>query len=119
MAYRNLTSLVVAWGVLILVFATAQQSRSAANAEFMVRSANTPVLAAVDGTKIYQIFDRRRRSVLVFSDEAHRLPLRDGSYRLRNGGAIRVEHGEIVWDAYGVIAKLRAGEINASVDPIG
>ncbi|MBV9993714.1 MAG: hypothetical protein JO127_00745 [Caulobacteraceae bacterium] len=36
-------------------------------------------------------------------------PLADGTYRLTNGGAIRVQEGRIVWDAFGVVDKLAKG----------
>src|SRR5947207_181689 len=33
----------------------------------------------------------------------------DGTYKLTNGGAIRVRGGKIVWDAFGAVKRLKTG----------
>jgi hypothetical protein len=45
----------------------------------------------------------------------------DGTYKLTNGGAIRVRGGKVVWDAFGVVKRLKTGRWKSgmSIDPIG
>jgi hypothetical protein len=33
----------------------------------------------------------------------------DGTYKLTNGGAIRVRGGKVVWDAFGAVKRLKTG----------
>jgi hypothetical protein len=33
----------------------------------------------------------------------------DGTYKLTNGGAIRVRSGKVVWDAFGAVKRLKTG----------
>jgi hypothetical protein len=47
------------------------------------------------------------------SATANGRPLRDGVYKIVGGGSIRVKNGIIVWDAFGVISKLSAGNYQA------
>jgi hypothetical protein len=57
-------------------------------------------LTLTNGTAFNATFDRGSNSF--------RTPLADGTYKLNNGGAIRVRGGEIIWDAFGVIDRLNA-----------
>ena len=45
----------------------------------------------------------------------------DGTYKLTNGGAIRVRRGKVVWDAFGAVKRLRSGRAKpgAFTDPTG
>jgi hypothetical protein len=45
----------------------------------------------------------------------------DGSYKLTNGGAIRVQAGKIVWDAFGAVKRLKTWRWKPGmiVDPTG
>jgi hypothetical protein len=49
----------------------------------------------------------------------NRTPLRDGTYKLTNGGSIKVRNGKVVWDAFGAIEKMKRGGMLTSSDPIG
>ena len=74
-------------------------------------------LQLTDGTKIDAFFDEKTRSftaVVAQSKDA----LKDGTYKLTNGGAIRVKGGVIVWDAFGAVEKLKMDEGLASA-PVG
>lgn len=48
-----------------------------------------------------------------------RTPLKDGTYKLTNGGTIKVRGGKVVWDAFGAIEKMKRGGMLTSSDPIG
>jgi hypothetical protein len=63
-------------------------------------SLQTQSLSLTNGTVFNPTFDRGSNSF--------RTPLADGTYKLNNGGAIRVRGGEIIWDAFGVIDRLNA-----------
>jgi hypothetical protein len=63
-------------------------------------SLQTQSLSLTNGTVFNATFDRGSNSF--------RTPLADGTYKLNNGGAIRVRGGEIIWDAFGVIDRLNA-----------
>ena len=65
-------------------------------------SLQTQSLALTNGTAFNAVFDR--------SSNSFKTPLADGTYRLNNGGAIRVRGGAIVWDAFGVIDRLKSGQ---------
>jgi hypothetical protein len=85
--------------VAVLAQPRAQQTRS-----------RDQVLTTTDGRKVVAHFDGRGYSVR----------LRDGQYKTTNGGAIRVQGGKIVWDAFGAIEKLKhqgAGRIQV-IDPL-
>ena len=72
----------------------------------------TQNLAMSNGTAFNATFDRDRN---VF-----KVPLANGTYQLNNGGAIRVRGGVIVWDAFGVIERLKVpGATAHDVDPDG
>jgi hypothetical protein len=45
----------------------------------------------------------------------------DGTYKLTNGGAIRVRGGKLVWDAFGAVKRLKTGrwKTGMAVDPTG
>ena len=73
-------------------------------------SLQTQSLALTNGTAFNATFDR--------SSNSFRTPLADGTYKLNNGGAIRVRGGEIVWDAFGAIDRLKKGQKSAEA-PIG
>ena len=47
--------------------------------------------------------------------------LADGTYKLTNGGAIRVRGGKVVWDAFGAVKRLKSGRWKPGmiVDPTG
>jgi hypothetical protein len=61
-------------------------------------SLQTQSLSLSNGTAFNTTFDRNTSSF--------KTPLADGTYKLNNGGAIRVRGGAIVWDAFGVIDRL-------------
>ena len=44
------------------------------------------------------------------------VPLPDGPHKLTNGGEIKVVQGVIVWDAFGVVEKVKKGQY---ADPTG
>jgi hypothetical protein len=70
----------------------------------------TQSLTMTNGTAFNAVFDRTSNSFKV--------DLKDGTYRTTNGGAIRVRGGVIVWDAFGVIERLRKGQGTATA-PVG
>jgi hypothetical protein len=74
----------------------------------------TFALASVDGQAITQTFDGKS-----FHARGSGGPLKDGDYKLANGGAIKVRGGIIVWDAFGVVAKLKRTGIASDLDPTG
>jgi hypothetical protein len=45
----------------------------------------------------------------------------DGDYKLTNGGAIRVNGGRVVWDAFGSVRRLKTNgrKLRQGPDPIG
>jgi len=61
-------------------------------------------LKTSDGTQILAKFDGKGYTAFAAKTQA---PLSDGEYKLSNGGAIRVKGGRVVWDAFGVIEKLK------------
>ena len=75
-------------------------------------------LSLADGTKAVQTFDGRNVKVHV-PQARGAMPLKDGDYKLTNGGAFKVQGGRVVWDAFGVIEKLRKGGLTHIPDPIG
>jgi len=71
-------------------------------------------LATTDGTAITQSFDGKN-----FHARGVGGPIKDGDYKLTNGGAIRVRGGVIVWDAFGVVQKFKRTGIASFTDPSG
>ena len=102
MLYRILGSVISA-GALLLIMIAALGSDAA------TRRQGNQVLQLTDGTKVNAVFDQQGRGFKV--------QLKDGTYKLSNGGVVRVQGGRIVWDAFGAIEKLRRG--TAGPDPIG
>jgi len=43
----------------------------------------------------------------------------DGTYKLTNGGAIRVRGGKVVWDAFGAVRRHKTGQWKGVADPLG
>ena len=44
----------------------------------------------------------------------------DGTYKLSNGGEIRVKSGRVVWDGFGAVNRLKAGRWKGGyIDPVG
>jgi hypothetical protein len=43
----------------------------------------------------------------------------DGTYKLTNGGAIRVRGGKVVWDAFGTVNRLKKGQWKGFIDTNG
>jgi hypothetical protein len=78
---------------------------SIAPAALPAPSLQTQSLALTNGTAFNATFDRNSNSF--------KTPLVDGTYKLNNGGAIRVRGGEIIWDAFGVIDRLKKGQKSA------
>ena len=81
---------------------------------------NYPVwtLTTREGTKVLQTFDGRHFHALVPSPRGN-VPLKDGEYKLTNGGAIKVRGGRIVWDAFGVVEKFEKRGLASYVDSVG
>jgi hypothetical protein len=78
--------------------------------QMTVRDPNEVVLHTTAGMKIYQTYNPADRSFSAMVDtRGGRAPLRNGSYRLSNGGAIKVANGKIVWDAFGIVRRINAG----------
>ena len=67
-------------------------------------------LVTTTGSRVTSIYNARDKvfSALV-TQNGRQVPMRDGTYRLTNGGAIRVRNGIIVWDAFGVIDAVNKG----------
>lgn len=62
------------------------------------------------GTKIRMSYEPGSRRFYAWVQRGKLMvPAADGTYKLTNGGAIRVKAGEIVWDAFGVVEKVNAG----------
>ncbi len=100
---HHILGLLLSAGALLVVMVSAFDGDAAAT------RAGPQVLQLTDGTKVNAIFNQGSRSFSV--------ALKDGTYKLSNGGAIRVQGGKIVWDAFGAIDKLRRGA--AAPNPIG
>ena len=45
--------------------------------------------------------------------------LPDGTYKLTNGGSIRVRNRKVVWDAFGAAHRLKTGHWRGFTDPTG
>jgi hypothetical protein len=43
----------------------------------------------------------------------------NGTYKLTNGGAIRVKGGKVVWDAFGAVNRLKKGQWKGYIDTNG
>jgi hypothetical protein len=110
---REATPLIVVAAFLVAAtlasgFSNATGSQSApADA---IKRFNRQTLQTVRGVTIHQVFDPVSRTV---SASANGRPLKDGVYKIVNGGSIRVKGGIIVWDAFGVISKLNSGDYQA------
>src|SRR5687767_4512082 len=63
-------------------------------------------LQLTDGTKIVAVLDENTLRVMAVVVQSKSV-LKDGTYKLTNGGAIRVKDGVIVWDAFGAVEKLK------------
>jgi hypothetical protein len=114
MSVRDLTPLIVA-GVFIAAatlasgFGDAKESHDDGHSA-AVKRFNQRTLHTVDGVTIHQAFNPDSRTVSVSS---HGRPLKDGAYKIDNGGSIRVTGGRISWDSLGVIARLNSGDSQA------
>jgi hypothetical protein len=75
------------------------------------------VLQLTDGTKIDAVFEKKTRSFKAIVAQS-KGALKDGTYKVTNGGAIRVKDGVIVWDAFGVIERLKTDE-GLALAPVG
>src|SRR5437764_376364 len=104
--------LLVAGAVLTIAGVTAVSS-SAAAPKYPVHT-----LTMTNGTKILQTFDGRTFHALVPGPRGN-TPLKDGEYKLTNGGAIKVQGGRIVWDAFGVVEKFEKSGLASYTDPSG
>jgi hypothetical protein len=70
------------------------------------------LLVTTMGVRITAVHIPERRVTAAFvMMNGQRTSMPDGSYRLTNGGAIRVSRGIIVWDAFGVAEALQKGLI--------
>ena len=49
----------------------------------------------------------------------YRADVADGTYKLTNGGAIRVRGGKVVWDAFGAVQRRKTGKTRSIPEPIG
>lgn len=76
------------------------------------------VLLSKDGIKFVARFEGRRVRALVAKGRST-MPPADGVYELTNGGAIKIEGGWIVWDAFGVIERLKDQGIFAAPAALG
>lgn len=102
MSYRIPAQLLIAAGALVVVMMAARDGGDAA-------TMGDQVLYTTDGTRIDAVFDGKAMSFkALVAQGSGKVALEDGTYKLDNGGAIRVKDGVIVWDAFGVIDKLEA-----------
>ena len=60
----------------------------------------TQSLQVTGGPRIDAVFDVNAKGFKV--------DLKNGTYKLDNGGAIRVRGGVVVWDAFGVVEKIKS-----------
>jgi hypothetical protein len=68
------------------------------------------ILVTTTGTRVTSFYNASGKVFSALTTQNGRqVPLHDGTYRLTNGGAIRVINGIIVWDAFGVIDQLNKG----------
>jgi hypothetical protein len=106
----RLTVAVIAMGSMVVVgFGVAAGTDHSAISKFNGRSLRT-----TDGVTIHQKFSKKYGTVSVFtSSGGGRAPLKDGVYKINNGGSIRVKGGKIVWDSFGVISRLSTGDDQA------
>lgn len=105
----------VVFGGVLGAFGLAKNARGEARAE-----ARHPVhlLKTKSGITFQQTFDGKKLHAVVQSAQGN-VPLRNGQYKLTNGGEIKVQDGIIVWDAFGVVEKVSKGAPNAIVDDVG
>ena len=62
------------------------------------------------GTKIEMSYEPGSRKFYAWVQKGKEMvAAADGTYKLTNGGSIRVKTGEIVWDAFGVVEKVNKG----------
>lgn len=100
-------------GALLAVAAVTVVSSGAATRTYPVHTLTTST-----GTKVLQTFDGKSFHALVRGPRGN-VPLKDGEYKLTNGGAIRVKGGRIVWDAFGVVEKFEKRGLASFTDPSG
>ena len=66
-------------------------------------------LQVIGGPRIEAVFDRDAKTFKV--------DLKNGTYKLDNDGAIRVRGGVVVWDAFGVVDKIKKGQGTTEIPP--
>lgn len=68
------------------------------------KSAKEQVLQTADGKQIVTSIDGRTIRARPAGGSG---PIADGTYTLTNGGSVRVKGGEVVWDAFGAVEKIK------------
>ncbi|MDZ7842880.1 MAG: sterol desaturase family protein [Gammaproteobacteria bacterium] len=74
------------------------------------------VLRGVNGLKLC-VYIKDGEFITFTGSLKQRKPVRDGHYKLTNGGAVKVRNSRIVWDAFGVVERYQNGE--TSIVPPG
>ena len=87
-----------------------------ADATAAPRSYPVHILTTTAGVKLQQTYDGRTISVRIVGSNARPA---DGTYNLTNGGAIKVQGGHVVWDAFGVVERAKQRGLSYQVDPTG
>jgi hypothetical protein len=106
---RLTVAVIVAGSMAVVGFDVVAATDHSAISTFNGRSLHT-----TDGVTIHQNFNKSDGTVSVFtSSSSGRTPLNDGVYKINNGGSIRVKGGKIVWDSFGVVSRLSAGDDQA------
>ncbi len=82
-------------------------------------SAAPQALQTTDGVAIVAVHDGGRGYQAFAENAGRRTALEDGTFRLTNGGEIRVQGGRIVWDAKGAIERMQRNGLTLASDPIG
>src|SRR5438067_2382086 len=90
-------------GSVVLLFAAAGMlyggQRKVSKAGQNVSSSGEHTVTTTDGTTIH----------VTVKGKSYTANVADGTYKLTNGGAIRVRGRKVVWDAFGAVKRLQSG----------
>jgi hypothetical protein len=115
---RFIVPLAVAGAVLVVTGLTIESSE-----------AQTSALGKVRGEKVVRSFPHKTHDGQTFETRfdgknfhavtSSGAPLKDGDYKLDNGGAIKVRGGLVVWDAFGAVDVFKKTGLVKGISPDG